>query len=163
MRAIATLLFLFSVPSLFAAEVQWKPVNPEHLSTKAPKLDPEADAEALFWETWVEDYTQGGYAQHRQEHYLRIKLFTARAVERWGDVKIEYPASLSASISGFQGRVIKADGSIVEVKGGQVKDITVAKTARLNIRAKSFAFPALQPGDIIEYKYIEVISGGYLR
>ncbi len=163
MRAIATLLFVFSVTSLFAAEVQWKPVIPEHLSIKAPKLDPEADAEVLFWETWVEDYTQGGYAQHRQENYLRIKLFTARAVERWGDVKVEYPASLSASVSGFQGRVIKADGSIVEVKGGQVKDITVAKTARLNIRAKSFAFPALQPGDIIEYKYTEYVSGGYLR
>ncbi len=164
MRAlIKPLMALIIANVLYAADVTWKPIDPQHLALKTPKVDPEADAEAIFWDTWVEDFAQGGYAQHKEENYIRIKLYNARAVEKWGDVKVEYSASMNATISDFKGRVIKTDGSIVEVKGGQVKDITVFKTGRLNVRAKSFAFPALQPGDIIEYKYNENISGVYLR
>ena len=149
--------------TVFAAETNWRPIPPEILSSKTPKIDPQADAECLFWDSWVEDYTQGGYAQHRTENYIRIKLYNARAIETWGDVKIEYPSSIGATISDFKGRVVKTDGSIVEVKGNQAKDTTVLKAGKLNIRAKSFAFPGLQPGDIIEYKYIENVSGGYFR
>lgn len=157
------LFAVFVTCSVFAAEVTWRPVPPEILSLKTPKIDPQADAEALFWESWTQDYTQGGYAQHRTENYIRIKLYNARAVENWGDVKVDYPAYIGATLSDFKGRVIKADGTIVDVKTSQAKDITLLKAGKLNIKAKSFAFPGLEPGDIIEYKYIENISGGYLR
>ena len=72
----------FAAAHALAVETVWKPVTPEILALKAPKIDPKADAEAIFWESWVEDYAQGGYAQHRSENYIRIKLYNARAVER---------------------------------------------------------------------------------
>jgi hypothetical protein len=150
------------VISAFGA-VDWKPVTPEQLALKAPKIDPKADAEAFFWEAWVEDTTQGGYFMHRQENYIRIKLFNARAVEKWGNVEVPYSPEFGMSIADFRGRVIKADGSIVEVKGNQVKESVKAKSKSLNIRQKSFAFPGLEPGVIIEYQYTEVYNERILR
>ncbi|MDX2268223.1 MAG: DUF3857 domain-containing protein [Bryobacter sp.] len=145
------------------AGLNWKPVNPAELNLKAPKIDPKADAEAIFWEAWVEDTTQGGYAMHRQENYLRIKLFNARAVEKWGNVEVDYYPGEGMSISDFKGRVIKPDGTIVEVKGDQVKETTKQKQSKQTIRTKSFAFPALEPGVIIEYQYTKVYNERWLR
>ncbi|MFN7542558.1 MAG: DUF3857 domain-containing protein [Acidobacteriota bacterium] len=144
------------------AALNWKPITPAELELKAPKLDPKADAEAIFWEAWVEDGVQGGYALHRTENYIRIKLFNARAVEKWGNVEVRYSADYATTISDFRGRVIKPDGSITEVKGDQVKESKLAKSGRLNLRQASFAFPGLAPGVIIEYQYTETISGAYL-
>jgi hypothetical protein len=150
------------VMSAFSA-IDWKPVTPEILALKAPKIDPKADAEAIFWEVWVEDTTQGGYPVHRQENYVRIKLFNARAVEKWGDVEVPYFAEFNMTIADFKGRVIKPNGNVIDVKGNQVKESVKAKSKTINLRQKSFAFPNLEPGDIIEYQYTEVISERLLR
>jgi transglutaminase-like putative cysteine protease len=150
------ILLVTSVATAFAAET-WRPVTPDILAIKAPKIDPEADAEALFSESWVDDYIQGDSFHHRTERYIRIKLFNNRAVQKYGDVKVEYLPSMSTTISDFKGRVLKPDGSVIEVKGNQVKETTIARTGGLSIRAKSFAFPKLEPGDIIEYRYNETV------
>ncbi len=155
------ILFQFIAIQTLSA-LPWKQITAAELALKSPKIDPKADAEAIFWEAWVEDTTQGGYALHRTENYIRMKLFNARAVEKWGNVEVLYSADHSTSISDFRGRVIKPDGSITEVKGDQIKESKVAKSGRLNLRQASFAFPALEPGVIIEYQYTEVINGGYL-
>lgn len=143
--------------SAFSA-VEWKPVNPDLLSLNSPKIDPKADAEAIFWEVWVEDTTQGSYPVHRQENYIRIKLFNARAVEKWGNVEVPYFPELRMSIADFKGRVIKPNGNIIEVKGNQVKESVKAKSKRVSLRQKSFAFPNIEAGDIIEYQYTEVFN-----
>lgn len=155
------LVFHLIVISSFCA-IDWKPVSPDLLALKAPKVDPKADAEAIFWEVWVEDAVQGGYAMHREENYLRIKLFNARAVEKWGNVEVPYFPEFGMSIADFKGRVIKPNGTIIDVKGNQVKESVKAKSKRVSIKQKSFAFPNLEPGDIIEYQYTEVVNEKYL-
>jgi hypothetical protein len=153
------LLFIFMTIALLPA-VEWKPVTPEQLSLKTPKLDPNADAEAIFWEAWVEDLvTSGSYGTHKVENYKRIKIYNQRGAEKWGDVQIPYFNEMKMTLTAIRARTIKPDGTIIEVKGNTIRDTTVAKTGRRKLaQAKSFAFPALEPGSIIEYQYTEVYS-----
>ena len=38
-----------------AAAVKWAPIQPAQLAAQAPRIDPDADAEAVFWRVWVTD------------------------------------------------------------------------------------------------------------
>ncbi len=161
MHYFVLFLHLFALCGYCALD--WKPILPEYLALKEGKIDPKADAEAIFWEAWVEDTMQGGYSVHKVENYIRVKLFNTRAVEKWGDVEVPFFPEQNMSIADFRGRVIKADGTIVEVKGGQVKESVKSKTKGSNYRVKSFAFPGLEPGVIIEYQFTEVFSERLMR
>src|SRR5439155_8110946 len=73
---------LAAVPALFAAD--WKPVTPAELAQSAPKVEKDADAEALFWEVHVLDEAQSGQYPHSVfTHYVRIKIFTDRGKEKF--------------------------------------------------------------------------------
>ena len=39
----------------FAMGADWRPVFPEELKRARPKVDPAADAEAIFWDVKIED------------------------------------------------------------------------------------------------------------
>ena len=41
--------------SAYAGNEEWRPVTPEELALKAPLVDPDADAEAIFWEVRIDD------------------------------------------------------------------------------------------------------------
>jgi hypothetical protein len=53
----ALALSVRSAPAAVALE--WKPVEPADLASKTPRVEKDADAEALFWEVWVMDELQG--------------------------------------------------------------------------------------------------------
>ena len=152
------IVFIFiTVSSLLAAD--WKPVTPEQLALKKAKVDPNADAEAIFWEASVQDVSAGnGYLNHIVENYIRIKLYNARAVEKYGNVEIPYFSELKMSISELKARTIKPNGSIVEVNGNSIVDRVIVKSGRTNVKAKSFAMPGLEEGSIIEYQWTELSS-----
>jgi hypothetical protein len=62
--------------------LDWKPVPPEDLSLKVPRVDPSADAEALFWEMWVADAAANNqYPYTVYTHYIRIKIFNDRGAK----------------------------------------------------------------------------------
>ena len=72
MRIRVILILLLSVT--LCPAIDWQPVSPDLLALKTPKLDPNADAEAIFWEARVNDsFTSGAYATHRVTNYKRIK------------------------------------------------------------------------------------------
>ncbi len=73
------LFYLLAIPGIFAAD--WKSIDAAELSLKTPKIDPHADAEAIFWEVQVTDRLQGDMPQTVFSHYLRVKIFTARGAE----------------------------------------------------------------------------------
>lgn len=142
-----------------AAASDWRPLPPDLLTLKTPKLDANADAEAVFWEAWVEDIANGSYATHRVENYIRIKIYNQRGAEKWGDVKIPYYSEMKISIADIRARTIKPDGSIIDIKGNTIRDTTIMKEGRRNrIQAKNFAFPGLEPGAVIEYQFTEVYT-----
>lgn len=157
MKAFLFLFILVNCSALVALD--WKPIPPEQLSLKTPKLDPNADAESIFWEAYVRDDPAGnGYLNHIVENYMRIKLYNNRAVEKYGNIEIPYYSAQKMTVSQIRGRTIRPDGTIVEVPGSAVSDATLSKSGKSKTQAKSFAMPALEPGAIIEYQWTEVFS-----
>lgn len=145
-------LLVFFCPALRA--VDWKPVDPADLALKAPRVDPGADAEALFWEMWIADAaTNNQYPYTTYTHYLRIKIFTERGVKRYGTIDIEYRGK--EHISDISARTIHPDGSIQEMGHEAVFDHVIEKRKHEKVRAVSFAMPGITPGSIIEYHWRE--------
>src|SRR5260370_38245545 len=131
----------------------WRPVEPAELAMKKPMVDPDADAEAIFWDIRVD---VGGESDLVLSHYIRIKIFTDRGREQ--ESKIDIPFFSGTKIKDVAARTIKPDGSIVELTKDDVVEKTVVRVSRVKLRTKSFAFPAIEPGAIIEYKWKEVIA-----
>jgi hypothetical protein len=132
----------------------WKPIDSADLALKAPVVEKDADAEALFWEVHVADEVDGDMPRTVMNHYIRIKIFTERGRESQSKIDIEYLGNWS--IKDIAARTIKPDGSILEIKKEDVFDRTIVKTSGRKIKAKSFAMPGVEPGAIIEYRWREV-------
>jgi hypothetical protein len=139
---------LFSATA-FAGE-DWRPVDSAQLAMKAPVVDKDADAEAIFWEVRLNDSDLDLVFNH----YIRIKIFTERGKE--SQSKIDIPYLGRYQIRDIAGRTIKADGSIVELKKDAVFERTIVKLSGVKLQAKSFAMPAVESGAIIEYRWKEV-------
>src|SRR5262245_22722855 len=81
--------------ALFAAQLalggdEWRAVDPAELALKAPTVEKDADAEALFWEVRLDDSQMEEFSLR---HYLRIKIFTERGKESQSKIDIPYLAS----------------------------------------------------------------------
>jgi len=139
--------------SAYAGNEEWRPVTPEELALKAPLVDPDADAEAIFWEVRIDDSSSEDLSMR---HYVRVKIFTDRGREKYG--KFDIPFTKAMKIKDIAVRVIKPDGSAVEISKDDIFEREIIKTNGLKVKAKSFAVPNLEPGVIVEYRYREVIS-----
>lgn len=132
----------------------WRPIDPADLALKAPVVEKDADAEALFWDVSVADEVDGGTPRTVLTHYIRIKIFTERGRE--SQSKIDIPFFGNAKIKDIAARTIKPDGSIIELKKDDVFERTIIRLSGLKVKAKSFAMPGVEPGAIIEYRWREV-------
>ena len=151
--AVCLLLCLFGTAQ--AGGDEWRVVDPAELALKSSSVEKDADAEALFWEVRLDDSQLNEFSLR---HYIRIKVFTERGKE--SQSKVDLPFIGSARIKDIAARVIKPDGSIVELKKEDVFERTIVKTSGVKVKAKSFALPGIEPGSIIEYRWREVIPGG---
>ncbi len=133
-----------------AAAADWKPINSANVALQEPKVDPDADAEAIFWEVRIVDGRGAVW-----EHYLRIKIFTERGAEEFAQVHLFYRKH--TSVEDIRGRTIKPDGAILPLDKKTVFERNVVKARGVKMRAKSFAMPGVEAGVIIEYqwRYIE--------
>jgi hypothetical protein len=136
------------------AITQWLPVTDEERNLKAPTIDPEAGAEALFWRVHVVDSFESGEPRRTYYNYLRIKIFSQRGCETQGTQDIEYLGQ--HEITNVAGRTIKPDGAIVELKKDAIFRRDIVKSGGVKVKAVSFAMPAVEPGVIIEYHWREV-------
>jgi Domain of Unknown Function with PDB structure (DUF3857) len=145
--SLIILSFGFST-SVFAFD-DWKPVTQEELAQKTSKVEADADAEAIFWEVKVDDSGRGLTISN----YVRVKVFTDRGREKYS--KIDIPYYKGTQITSISARVIKADGTILDVKKADVFDRDIVKTNGLKLKAKSFAVAGIEAGVIFEYRYNE--------
>ncbi|HJQ23439.1 MAG TPA: DUF3857 and transglutaminase domain-containing protein [Blastocatellia bacterium] len=151
---LAATLFIGLVQvSAFAGD-DWKPVDPADLALKAPVVETDADAEAIFWDVRVDDEGEDLVFTH----YIRIKVFTERGKESQGQIDIPFLGN--TRVKDIAGRTIKPDGSIVELKKDAVFERTIVKVSGAKLKAKSFAMPAVEPGAVIEYRYREIFPFG---
>jgi transglutaminase-like putative cysteine protease len=156
-RAFAVLAVCLFAPAALArsGDKDWKPVDPAQLAMTAPVVEKDADAEAIFWEVYVDDSRQ---EELSLRHYVRIKVFNERG--RDSQSKVEIPYVGGNQIKDVEARVIKADGTITELKKEDVFERTVVKLSGVKVKVKSFALPGVEPGAIIEYRWREVHPGG---
>jgi hypothetical protein len=151
---IVLLLVCFFLFCATALADDWKPIDPADLALKAPVVEKDAEAEAIFWEVHVADEVDSSMVRTVMNHYIRIKIFTERGKESQSKIDIEYLGSWS--IKDIAARTVKADGTILEIKKDDVFERTIVKSNGRKIKAKSFAMPGVEPGAIIEYRWREV-------
>jgi len=132
---------------------EWRPVEPADIALKTPIVEPNADAEAIFWDIRIDD---GGAYDLVLNHYVRIKIFTERGRDEHS--KVDIPFAGGIKIKDVAARTIKPDGTIVELAKEDIIEKVVVKVNGLKLRTKTFAFPGIEPGAIIEYKWKEVVS-----
>nr|MDQ3042186.1 DUF3857 and transglutaminase domain-containing protein [Acidobacteriota bacterium] len=137
---------------------EWRQVSPAELAMKTPRVEPDADAEAIFWEVRVDDSASDELALR---HYVRVKIFTERGRESYS--KFDIPFARGRKIKDIAARVIKADGSMVEISKQDIFEREIVKVNKVKIKAKSFAVPNIEPGVIVEYRYREVIEDAGAR
>lgn len=154
MRPTSVILYLSAFAlGANAIGADWRPVDPAILQLKDPKIQKTADAEAIFWETSIEDRLMGDELQVSFYNYVRLKIYTERGVKEHATVEI--PVAGRRYITDVSGRTIKANGTIVELKKDAVFDRDLVKTKGFKMRGKSFALPQVEPGDVIEYQFRE--------
>lgn len=159
-RKYFTLLSLFSLIFVysqitFAGNNDWREVTPAEIQRKTPKVEADADAEAIFWEVRVDDSTENLV----MKHYIRVKVFNERGREKYS--KIDIPYVKGTKIKDIMARVIKSDGSIVELTKNDIFEREIVKAGNIKVKAKSFAVPNIEPGVIVEYQYKELIVRGW--
>lgn len=154
---LTLLIFLsLSIISItFSQDKDWRPVSTVELSAKTPVVEPDADAEATFWEVRVDDSSSSELAL---KHYVRVKIFTERGREEFSKHDIMFPKG--TRIKDVEARVTKPDGTLVYLKKEDVLEREVVKASGFKIKAKSFALPGLEIGSIVEYRYKEVVGSG---
>lgn len=150
---VLSFLCLLLVVSSFvsAQDKDWRPVTPQELGAKTPVVEPDADAEAIFWEVRVDDSTENLV----MKHYVRVKIFTERGREKYS--KIDIPFIKGMKVKNIEARVIKPDGSIVALNKEDVFDREIIKSNNVKVKAKSFAVSNIDTGVIVEYRYQEVV------
>jgi Domain of Unknown Function with PDB structure (DUF3857)/Transglutaminase-like superfamily len=149
---IFNILLFFSV-QIAVAQVQWRPITQAELDMKTPKVEPDADAEAIFWEVRLDDKKD---SKMFYNHYVRVKIFTERGRERFS--KFDIPFIKGKKVEEVAARVIKPDGTITELQPSDIFEREIFKAGKISVKAKSFAVPNIEPGVIVEYQYKETIK-----
>lgn len=124
-----------------AGDNDWRLVTPEEIALRTAKVEADADAEAIFWEVRIDDSSDDNLSM---QHYVRVKIFTERGREKYS--KFDIPFSKRMKIKGLAARVIKSDGSIVEIGKQDIIEREIVKAG--GVKAKSIAMPALEVGAI---------------
>src|SRR5688500_2891882 len=92
--------------TVFGQDKDWRPISPEELSAKTAVVEPNADAEAMFWEVRIDDSSADGITL---SHYVRVKVFTERGREKYS--KFDIPFIKGMKIRDLAARVTRGDGS----------------------------------------------------
>ncbi|MCD9189139.1 MAG: DUF3857 and transglutaminase domain-containing protein [Pyrinomonadaceae bacterium] len=145
-------LFIFS-HTVFADETYWKPVTPAELQIKTPQVEPDADAEAIFWEVRLDNKKANRLSY---KHYVRVKIFTERGREKFS--KFDIPFLKGKKVEDVAARVIKPDGTIIPLLQSDIFEREIVTLRKIKIKAKSFAVPGIEPGVIVEYQYREIFK-----
>lgn len=159
-QAILLITLLFTVSAFASGDKNavWRPVTPAELGMQKPQVEPDADAEAIFWEVRLDDRKRKKLSYN---HYVRVKIFTERGRERFS--KFDIPFSKGKKVEDVAARVIKPDGTITNLQPSDIFEREIFRANKIKVKAKSFAVPGIEPGVIVEYKYKESFKGDSLN
>ena len=155
MKSLLSILSLLFAVQLSAQKATKLPdfgkVDAAELTMKECSFDKEASAMMLFNKA-ESTYDLNGFEQ--TEHHVRIKIFNKKGFEN-ANIKIRYPFDVrEASIKHLSAQTynIDATGNIVATKVDKASIFD--KKINKKYSEKSFAFPDVKEGCVIEYKYV---------
>lgn len=147
-QAFCSLVFLL----FFAGAVSgasWLPITDEERASTECPFDPDAGAEVLYKSMELDDEDPSNSYRH---YYLRMKIYNEKGAESVGKYRMVYHTG-SSKLGRHSARIVRADGSIEEVEKSEFYNENLKADRTSSIRAKSFSFPDLNPGDIVDFQY----------
>ncbi|MBK1878387.1 DUF3857 domain-containing protein [Pelagicoccus mobilis] len=149
---VALILLVFG-SSIFAEKSElekggWDEIPPEEFEAAVPKIDPDAHSEFTFRSIEVDD--RDLYSSTHRFHN-RVKLFTEAGVKEWDKVDLEYFEGMR--VTKVKARVIYPDLTVATLDRKDIVKRKVFENDSFKGYAKSFSFPGLKPGCIIEYSW----------
>ncbi len=149
---VFTVLAVALLTTEAGAAPKWEEIPAAELTATAGRIDPQADAEAIFVRTWIEDRSAPKGFEQVQRHHVRIKVYTAAGAEKQGKVRIDLPLK-GSSVGDIEARTVHPDGTTAEFDRKSVHEEVVYKQHREGVRRFSFAVPGVTPGSVLEYRY----------
>ncbi|KAF0094439.1 MAG: transglutaminase domain-containing protein [Puniceicoccaceae bacterium 5H] len=119
-----------------------------------PQVDPEAGAELLFKELEIDDTN---IRDSFYRYYIRIKVFNERGAEEINPIELEAPRDVR--IRDIAGRVVKPDGTIIQLDKDEIFTRESFRYQDERWKKRSFSLPGVEPGCIVEYQWEEVREG----
>ena len=110
MSACAALVIALA-PANAHADTKWDPVPAADLAAPPPPDDPDAEAEILEWNAYIDDNVSAGDFQNVTRHFKRIKIFNKTGAQDYGQVRIDYVRE--ATLSDVSARTILPDGTVL--------------------------------------------------
>lgn len=147
-RAATLVAFLLVLVASFAEAAKWRPISPEDFAAAPPEFDPTAGAVILLREITIDN---GDFDGLEQSTFVRIKVFDRKGIDALLLTRIPY--AREQPLRGLAARVVRPDGSAIEVGKDDIFTRELLRVGREALLAKSFSWPALEPGCIIEYQY----------
>ncbi len=133
----------------------WKPVSPQELALRAAIVEPDADAEAIFWDVRIEDSLElTGDPRTDTWNHVRVKVFTQRGKEAWTRVDVPYEGR--TRIADLAARTIKPDGTIVEAGKDALSERVLVRAGGVKVKAQSVAVPGVEVGSLVDYRWREI-------
>jgi hypothetical protein len=133
--------------TIAAAKFHWEPVPAEDLAVRESTAAPGSDIEILFSRHILEGDTT--------ENYVRAKIYTKKGVETISVLSIE--DGWNGEMSQLFARVVKADGSTVELTKHDFHRTLLWKRGDARAYRTTFAFPNLEPADVVEYRWLQAV------
>jgi hypothetical protein len=150
MRAVKCLILAgcFALGLAGMAQKQdWLPVTPQDWQIKEVPGDPGASAIQLYYAEHIDD------PRNMQFVYHRIKILSEKALQPGGPADVEILVPPDSSVSDLKARTLHSDGTIVDFTGKPFEKVVV-KGRGIKFLAKTFTFPEVTLGSILEYKYV---------
>jgi transglutaminase-like putative cysteine protease len=139
------LVLCLLVAPAFAGD-DFRPINPAELAMRENPVTPGVSAVILEWDVRRND------TDSYEETYLRIKIFNDDG-KKHADITIPFAKGLS-DIRDVKARTIRPDGTVVPFTGKPFEK-TIVKGRGFKVLAKTFSFPDVSAGSILEYRYRE--------
>ncbi len=161
--SLKRVLFGLAIALFLASHSQaynWDEISQDDLAATECELDPSAPAEVLYKEIIYDLMDTGGYMPQRLiKYHLRTKIYEKSALDPARRTKVWYPDHFKAS--SIHARVIKPDGSYIEVEDDDIVTQTERKKNDDRWRTTTISLPQVEVGDIVEYKYRIILEEYY--
>jgi len=150
-RIVAIMILVLILGSGSALGQKWGKITDEEKLIGPPADYPEANSIILFDKGHIEIKRKN----IRIDYHVRIKVLTVDGIDEVGNQSIVYNDKYD-KIKNFKAHTITPEGKKIKVEKDAIFDKTVG-----NRKEKTFAFPSVGVGSIVEYKYSHISDRHY--